>query len=73
MFDTGFDLRSNPFEERGDDVDQSRNTGKDPLHVPNGPMTWSKTKALKEGLNALILKVSTKSDLKGLLKYEEEA
>jgi hypothetical protein len=26
LFDTGFDSRSNPFEERGDDVDQPRNT-----------------------------------------------
>jgi len=45
------------FEERGDDVDQPRNTSKDPLHVSNGPMTRSKTKAL----NALVLNVSTKS------------
>ena len=22
-------------------MDQPRNTSKDPLHVPNGPMTWS--------------------------------
>jgi hypothetical protein len=29
------------------DVDQPKNTSKDPLHVPNGPMTRSKTKALK--------------------------
>jgi len=33
------------------DVDQPKNTSKDPLHVPNGPMTRSKTKALKEALN----------------------
>ncbi|KAL9346338.1 hypothetical protein Peur_061191 [Populus x canadensis] len=50
-------------------VDQPRNTSKDPLHVPNGPMTRSKTKAL----NALVLKVSTKSELKGPLEYQEEA
>ena len=68
MFDTGFDLRSNPFEERGDDVDQHRNTSKDPLHVRNGPMTRSKIKAS----NALVLKVSTKSYLKGSLEYQEE-
>jgi len=49
-------------------VDQPRNTSKDPLHVPNGPMTRSKTKAL----NALVLKVSTKSYLKGPLEYQEE-
>ena len=39
------------------DVFQPRNTSKDPLHVPNGPMTRSKTKALKEPLNALVLNV----------------
>jgi hypothetical protein len=51
------------------DVDQPRNTSKDPLHVPNGPMTRSKTKALKE---ALVFNVSTKSELKGPLEYQEE-
>jgi len=49
-------------------VDQPRNTNKDPLHVPNDPMTRSKTKAL----NALVLNVSTKSKLKGPLEYQEE-
>jgi hypothetical protein len=39
LFDTDFDSRSNPFEEIGDDVDQPKNTSKDPLHVPNSPMT----------------------------------
>ena len=53
-------------------MDQPRNTSKDLLHVPNGPMTWSKTKALKETFNALGLKVSTKSELKGPLEYHEE-
>ena len=54
------------------DVDQPRNTNKNPLHVPNGPMTRSKIKALKEALNALVLKVSTKSELKGSLEYQKE-
>ncbi|KAL3575142.1 hypothetical protein D5086_023243 [Populus alba] len=67
-----FDSRSNPFENRGDDVDQPRNISKDPLHVPNGPITRSKTKTLKEALNALVLKVSTKSELKCPLEYQEE-
>jgi hypothetical protein len=52
-----------------DDVDQPINTSKNPLHVPNGPMIRSKTKAL----NALVLMVSTKSELKGPLEYQEEA
>jgi len=71
LFDTDFDSRSNPFKERGDE-DRPRNTSKDPLHVPNAPMTRSKTKALKEALNALVLKVSTKSELKGPLEYQKE-
>ena len=54
--------------EREIEVDQPTNTNKDPLYVPNGPMTRSKTKAL----NALVLKVLTKSDLNGPLKYQEE-
>ena len=56
-------------EDRDSDVDQPTNTSKDPLHVSNGPMTRSKTKAL----NALVLKVSTKSNLKGPLECQEEA
>jgi hypothetical protein len=60
------------FFSRESDVDQPRNTSKDPLHVPNGPMTRSKTKALKEALNALVLNVSTKSELKCPLEYQEE-
>jgi len=51
----------------------STNTSKDPLHVPNRPMNQSKTKPLKEALHALVLKVSTKSDLKGPLEHQEEA
>jgi hypothetical protein len=52
------------------DVDQPTNTIK--VHVPNGQMTQSKTKAYKETLNVLVLKVLTKSDLKGPLKYQKE-
>ena len=51
------------------DVDQPKNTSKDPLHVPNGPMTRSNTNAFKEALNALVLNVS---ELKGPLEYQEE-
>ena len=51
------------------DADEPRNTSKDPLHVLNRSMTRFMTKTLKDALNALILKVSTKSELKGLLEY----
>jgi hypothetical protein len=73
LFDISFDLWLNIFDERGDDVDQPINTSKDPLHVLNGPMTWSKIKALKKTLNALVLKVLTELDLKGPLEHQEEA
>jgi hypothetical protein len=46
-------------------VDQPKNSINDPLHVRNGPMTWFKIKTLKEALNALVLKIATKSELKG--------
>ena len=69
----GFDLRLNPFKKRGDDVDQPTNTTKNPLQVPNRPTTQSKTKALKEALNALVLNVLTKLDLKAPLEYQEKA
>jgi hypothetical protein len=72
LFDIDFDSMSNPFKERGDDVDQPKNTSKDPLHIQNGPMTRSKTKELKEALNAFVLNVSTKSELKCPLEYQEE-
>jgi hypothetical protein len=58
LFHTGFDSKLNPFEERGDDVDQPTNT-KDPLQVLSGPITWSKAKAL----NGLIVQVSAKTEL----------
>ena len=51
------------------DVDQPTNLSKNSLHVPNAPMTRSKTKAL----NALFLKVSTKSDLKSPLEHQNKA
>jgi len=54
-------------------VDQPQNTSKDLLHIPNGPMTWPKTKALKKTMNTLVLKVSTKLELKGTLEFQEEA
>ena len=35
-------------------------------------MTRSKTKALKEAMNALVLKVAIKSELQGPLEYQED-
>jgi hypothetical protein len=44
------------------DVDQPMNT-KDPLHVPNKPITRSKVKALKEALTGLVVQVLAKAEL----------
>jgi hypothetical protein len=49
-FDVGDDLRSNPFEERGDDVIQP---SKDPLEVPVGSVTRLRAKKFKEAFNGL--------------------
>ncbi|RVX02077.1 Transposon Ty3-G Gag-Pol polyprotein [Vitis vinifera] len=48
----GDDSRTNPFEERGNDVNQQ--AFKDPLHVPIGPITKARYKKIKEALNGLI-------------------
>ena len=47
-FDVGDDLRTNPFQEGGNDE------GRDPLHVPVGPITRARAKRFKEALNGLI-------------------
>jgi hypothetical protein len=44
LFDVGDDSRSNPFEERGDDVIQS---SKDSLEVPADPVTRLRAKKFK--------------------------
>jgi SOS response regulatory protein OraA/RecX len=54
------------------DVDQPTNT-KEPLHVPNGSITRSKTKALKKALNRLVVQVLTKAELRDPLDHQEEA
>jgi len=70
LFGIGFDLRPNPFEERGDDMDQPAYT-KDPLHVPSEPITRSKVKALKEALNGLVVQVSARAELGDPLKHQK--
>ena len=67
MIDIEFDLRSNPSEKRGDDVDQPTNT-KDLLHIPKGLITRSKAKAL----NGLIVYVSAKAELMDPFEHQEE-
>jgi hypothetical protein len=50
-------LRSNPFEERGDDEDKPNtepNDVNDPLVVPIRPITRAKATKLKEALKGLV-------------------
>jgi hypothetical protein len=50
-------LRSNPFEERGDDEDQpntKRNHANNLLEVPIGPTTRARAKKLKKALNRFV-------------------
>ena len=54
-FDVGDDLRTNPFEESGNDENQQ--PFKDPLHVPVGPITKARSKKIKEALNGLIQEI----------------
>ena len=53
LFDVGDDSRLNPFEERGNDVNQQAPL-KDLLHVLVGPITRARSKKIKEALNGLI-------------------
>ena len=62
LFDVGEDSRLNPFEERGNDksFDGSiaKSIGKvivhDPLNVPDGPITRSRAKKIKEAMTRLV-------------------
>uniref|UniRef100_A0A2N9HUT1 CCHC-type domain-containing protein n=1 Tax=Fagus sylvatica TaxID=28930 RepID=A0A2N9HUT1_FAGSY len=53
-FDVGEDSRSNPFEERGNDGNQSGPSLKDPLQVSDGPITRSRAKKIKEAMQGLV-------------------
>jgi len=74
LFDVGDDSRSNPFEKRGDDADQTntkRNHANDPLEVPIGPITRARAKKLKEALNGLVQNIWSKMDLERLGTFKE--
>jgi hypothetical protein len=53
-FDVGEDSWSNPFEERGNDGNQGGPSLKDPLQVPDGPITRSRVKEIKEAMQGLV-------------------
>jgi hypothetical protein len=50
----GDDLRSNPFEEWGNDGPHGRPNLKDSLQVPDGPITRSRAKKIKEAMLGLV-------------------
>ena len=59
--DDGLDSRTNPFKERGNDVNPNSRTkpnkfqdANEPLKVQEGPITRSKSKKLQEALFGLI-------------------
>ena len=51
-FVVGDDSMMNPFEERV--IDENQQAFKDPLHVPVGPITKTRSKKIKEALNGPI-------------------
>ena len=53
-FDVGDDSRLNPFEERGNDKSYAVPIEKDPLVVPDGPITRSRAKKIKEAMAGLV-------------------
>uniref|UniRef100_A0A2N9F8T6 Reverse transcriptase domain-containing protein n=1 Tax=Fagus sylvatica TaxID=28930 RepID=A0A2N9F8T6_FAGSY len=53
-FDVGEDSWSNPFKERGNDGNQGGPSLKDPLQVPDGPITRSRAKKIKEAMQGLV-------------------
>ena len=53
-FDVGDDLRTNPFQEEGNDGSRAKEGSVDPLEVPLGPMTRAMAKRFKEALHVLI-------------------
>jgi hypothetical protein len=53
-YDGGDDSRLNPFEEWGNDGPHGRPNLKDPLQVPDGPITRSRVKKIKEAMQGLV-------------------
>ncbi|GKV11626.1 hypothetical protein SLEP1_g22867 [Rubroshorea leprosula] len=66
-FDVGDDLRTNPFEERGNDGNQDDSistTSCDPLHTQGGPVTQARAKKMCEALNGLIEQIWVENNIK---------
>ncbi len=72
-FDVGDDLRTNPFQEEGNDestTNKDHKRNQDSLQLPIGPITRARAKKFKEALNCLIQEVQ---QLKECVTIEEEA
>ncbi|GKV07012.1 hypothetical protein SLEP1_g18825 [Rubroshorea leprosula] len=60
-FDAVDNLRTNPFQEEGNDVNPGL-TVKDSIQVPVGPVTRARAKKFKEALNELIREIWTQAN-----------
>ena len=69
LFDIGDDSRSNPFEQRGDNVIQAP---KDPLEVPVD-LTRLRAKRFKEAFNGLLQNTWAKVDFNRICNNKEQA
>ena len=49
-FNVGDDLRTNLFQEEGNDGGMAKEWSADPLEIPLGPMTRSRAKRFKKSL-----------------------
>ncbi|GKV23267.1 hypothetical protein SLEP1_g33016 [Rubroshorea leprosula] len=60
------DLRTNPFEERGNDGNQDDSistTSCDPLHTQGGPITQARANKMREALNGLIEQIWVENNI----------
>ncbi|GKV00637.1 hypothetical protein SLEP1_g13301 [Rubroshorea leprosula] len=65
-FDVGDDLRTNPFEERGNDGNQDDSisiTSCDPLHTQGGTVKQARAKKMREALNGLIEQIWVENNI----------
>ena len=56
-FGVGDDLRTNPFQDEGNDEDTTNKWNANPIQVPVGLITRARVKKFKETLNGLILNI----------------
>ena len=54
LFNVGENLRTNPFQEEGNDGGMTKEWSANPLGIPLGPITRARSKRVKEALNVFI-------------------